>query len=64
LLSFTDSGNGQYKIKENADRILYEFGLLSKIEQIGKAHIVGSYQMDMMAWNDLDIDIENALSTT
>ena len=47
------------KIKENADRILYEFGLLSKIEQIGKAHIVGSYQMDMMAWNDLDIDIEN-----
>ena len=46
------------KIKENADRILYEFGLLSKIEQIRKAHIVGSYQMDMMAWNDLDIDID------
>ena len=45
--------------KTNADRILYEFGLLKKIEQIGKAHIIGSYRMNMMAWNDLDIDIEN-----
>ena len=46
-------------IKINADRILYEFGLLKKIEEIGKAHLIGSYRMDMMAWNDLDIDIEN-----
>lgn len=45
--------------KKNADRILYEFGLLKKIEEIGVAHIIGSYRMDMMAWNDLDIDIEN-----
>lgn len=45
--------------KINADRILSEFGLLKKIEEIGNAHIIGSYRMDMMAWNDLDIDIEN-----
>ena len=45
--------------KMQADRILYEFGLLKKLEGIGKAHIIGSYRMDMMAWNDLDIDIEN-----
>jgi len=45
--------------KRNADRILYEFGLLKKLQEIGKAHIIGSYRMDMMAWNDLDIDIEN-----
>ena len=45
--------------KENADRILYEFGLLKRIEEIGKSHIIGSYRMNMMAWNDLDIDIEN-----
>ena len=45
--------------KANADRILYQYGLLKKIEEIGKAHIIGSYRMDMMAWNDLDIDIEN-----
>lgn len=45
--------------KIDADRILYEFGLLKKIEEIGNAHIIGSYRMNMMAWNDLDIDIEN-----
>lgn len=49
--------NNERKIQ--ADRILYEFGLLKKIEEIGNAHIIGSYRMDMMAWNDLDIDIEN-----
>lgn len=45
--------------KAQADRILYEFGLLKKLEEIGVPHIIGSYRMDMMAWNDLDIDIEN-----
>lgn len=45
--------------KRNADLILYECGLLKRLGQIGTAHIVGSYRMDMMAWNDLDIDIEN-----
>lgn len=45
--------------KAGADRILYEFGLLKKVEEIGNSHIIGSYRMDMMAWNDLDIDIEN-----
>ena len=40
-----------------ADRILYDFGLLGKLEEIGKAHIIGSYRMNTMAWNDLDIDI-------
>lgn len=45
--------------KKNADRILYECGLLKRLRQIGAVHIVGSYRMDMMAWNDLDIDIEN-----
>lgn len=45
--------------KMQADRILYEFGLLNEISKIGSAHIIGSYRMDMMAWNDLDIDIEN-----
>ena len=45
--------------KSQAERILYEFGLLKKLEEIGVPHIIGSYRMDMMAWNDLDIDIEN-----
>ena len=29
------------------------------LRECGTPHAVGSYQMDMMAWNDLDIDIEN-----
>ncbi len=45
--------------KSQADHILYEFGLLKKLEEIGVPHIIGSYRMDMMGWNDLDIDIEN-----
>ena len=45
--------------KANADRILYELGLLKRLEMIGEPHIIGSYRMNMMAWNDLDIDIEN-----
>ena len=32
-----------------ANRILYDFGLLEKLEEIGKPHIIGSYRMDMMA---------------
>jgi len=46
--------------KVQADRLLYEFGLLDRLEEIGDAHIIGSYRMDMMAWNDLDIDIDNS----
>lgn len=36
--------------KTSADFILYELRLLKKIEEIGKAHIVGSYRMDMIEW--------------
>ncbi len=45
--------------KQAADILLYEYGLIEKLKTIGCPHIVGSYRMDMMAWNDLDIDIEN-----
>ena len=45
--------------KSQADTLLYELGLLKKLKEIGVPHVIGSYRMDMMAWNDLDIDIEN-----
>ena len=45
--------------RQAADILLYEYGLIEKLKTIGCPHIVGSYRMDMMAWNDLDIDIEN-----
>lgn len=47
------------EIRKNADRILFEYGLLDMLKPLGTPHIIGSYRMDMMAWNDLDIDIEN-----
>lgn len=42
-----------------AQRILNEKGLLNRLETIGTPHIIGSCRMNMMAWNDLDIDVEN-----
>ncbi len=47
------------EIKEAADRILHTYGLLDLLRPLGTPHVIGSYRMDMMAWNDLDIDIEN-----
>jgi hypothetical protein len=46
-------------IKENGNKILYGYGLLKELNKYGKSHIIGSYKMDLMVWNDLDIDIEN-----
>lgn len=45
--------------EEQAKYILYDCGLLEELSRYGTPHIIGSYRMDMMAWNDLDIDIEN-----
>ena len=46
-------------VKEQANCILYDCGLLKELNKYGTPHIIGSYRMDMMAWNDLDIDVEN-----
>lgn len=46
-------------ICEQANHILYDCGLLNELNKYGKAHIIGSYKMNLMAWNDIDIDIEN-----
>ena len=45
--------------KKQADEFLYKFGLLDKLKEYGEPHIIGSYCMDTMAWNDLDIFISN-----
>lgn len=45
--------------KQKADQILFGMGLLEYLSRIGDVHVIGSYKMDMMAWNDLDIDVEN-----
>lgn len=45
--------------KETADYFLYDCGLLKELSKYGKVHPIGSYRMDMMVWNDLDLDVEN-----
>ena len=45
--------------KQQAEYFLYECGLLEELKKYGTPHIIGSYKMDLMASNDLDIDIEN-----
>ncbi len=46
-------------IKENADVLLYGLGLLEELKRYGDPHIIGSYRMDVMSHNDLDIDVCN-----
>jgi len=45
--------------KAAAEHILRDTGLLERLARIGRPHVIGSFRMDMMAWNDLDIDVEN-----
>lgn len=44
---------------EQANHILQDCGLLNELKKYGTPHIIGSYKMNLMAWNDLDIDVEN-----
>lgn len=45
--------------KMQADKLIYDFGLLEELKKYGTPHIVGSYSMNLMAWNDLDIYVSN-----
>ena len=45
--------------KAIADYLLHDCGLLAELTKYGKVHPIGSYRMAMMAWNDLDLDVEN-----
>lgn len=47
------------KFKENADKLLYDLSLLNELNKYGTTYIIGSYSMDLMAWNDLDIYVSN-----
>ena len=50
--------------KNNADKLLYDFGLLNELNNYGTPYIVGSYAMDLMAWNDVDIYVSNESMST
>lgn len=51
-------------LKNNADKLLYDFGLMNELKKYGTPYIVGSYAMDLMAWNDLDIYVSNESMST
>jgi len=41
-----------------ADKLLYEYGLLKIMKKYGIPFITGSYVLGLMTWRDLDIDLE------
>ena len=45
--------------EEKARHILESSGLLGHLKHYGRPHVIGSCRMGVMAWNDIDIDIEN-----
>lgn len=47
------------ELKALADRILFGFHLSDYLHTIGKAHIIGSYKMNILAIADLNIAVEN-----
>ena len=47
------------EIRERAEKILDDTGLLAELARYGEVHPIGSYRMDIMAWNDIDIDVRN-----
>lgn len=48
---------------EQANHILYDLELINELNKYGKPHLIGSVRMNLMAWNDLDIDVENDAMT-
>jgi hypothetical protein len=47
------------QIKNEADYILTEKGLLHLLTKYGTPHISGSYALNLMTWRDLDIYLES-----
>ena len=45
-------------IKQEADEILYEKGLMEILQAVGAPHVHGSYALDLMTWRDLDIYLQ------
>lgn len=48
-------GGERMTIRQGADALLAQTGLPEVLAGFGRAEIVGSYVMDAMAWNDLDV---------
>ncbi len=51
-------------IYEKADDLMYNHGLLKLLQKYGDVHIVGSYTMGIMTWNDLDFYMDKSKLNT
>lgn len=47
-------------IRDKADELIYQSGLMEILQKYGTVSIVGSYKMEVMTWNDLDIYLDIA----
>ncbi|MBN2047505.1 MAG: hypothetical protein JW750_06670 [Anaerolineaceae bacterium] len=45
---------------KQAHQLLHEFGLKQQLSEYGKTFLTGSYRMDLMVWNDLDLYVDRA----
>lgn len=50
-------------LRKEADDLLHGRGLLQLLEGYGTPHVVGSYSLELMAWRDLDLYLENDRTT-
>jgi len=44
-------------LKQEADKILYDLGLLDILKKYGEPYPTGGYYMDLLSWRDLDITL-------
>lgn len=51
--------DNNHRIRQEADSILNEQGLLSILKSFGIPHVTGSYALNLMTWRDLDIYLES-----
>ncbi len=45
-------------LRDEATELLDECGLLSTISSHGRTRVIGSYDLDLMTWRDLDISVK------
>jgi len=50
-------------LKQEADQILYDLGLLNILKKYGEPHTTGGYYMNSLIWRDLDITLVQEIFT-
>lgn len=45
------------KIRDNGEALLRSKNILTKLQNLGEVYFTGSYALDLMTWNDIDMQI-------